>query len=173
MAWQAVTDKQWALIREQLPERPKRMKGGRPRADDRQCFEGVLWILWTGAPWSELPKRYGAKSTVHRRLTEWADSGVLLDLWRAFLDQLDGRKKVCWDECFIDGMFITAKKGARWSGRRNEARAQSSWFWPMARVLRSEYTWRRRPRRREHSWSRRCGTGASADAVPSAAGLGG
>ncbi len=148
MAWRAVTDKQWALIREQLPKRPRRKKGGRPPADDRRCFEGILWMLWTGAPWSELPQRYGAKSTVHRRLMEWAESGALLDMWRAFLDQLDDRKKVRWDECFIDGMFIAAKKGARWSGRRKEAREHSSWFWPMARVLRSEYMWRRLPPRK-------------------------
>ena len=148
MAWRAVTDKQWALIREQLPKRPRRKKGGRPPADDRKCFEGILWILWTGAPWSELPERYGARGTVHRRLKEWAEGETLLDMWRAFLDQLDDRKKVRWDECFVDGMFITAKRGVCWSGRPSAARERSSWYWPMARVLRSEYTWRRLPPRR-------------------------
>ena len=148
MAWRAVTDKQWELIKEQLPRPKRRKKGGRPPADDRKCFEGILWILWTGAPWSELPERDGAKSTAHRRLKEWAESDVLLNMWRAFLDQLDDGKKVRWDECFIDGMFITAKKGARWSGRLKEARERSSWYWPMARVLRSEYMWRRLPPRR-------------------------
>jgi transposase len=148
MAWRAVTDKQWELIKAELPRPKRRKKGGRPPADDRKCFEGILWILWTGAPWSELPERYGPKSTVHRRLKQWAESDVLLNMWRAFLDQLDDRKKVRWDECFIDGMFITAKKGVRWSGRLKEAREQSSWYWPMARVLRSEYTWRRLPRRK-------------------------
>ena len=155
MTWRAVTDKPWELIKEQRPQRKRRTKGGRPPADDRQCFEGILWILWTGAPWSELPAKYGAKSTVHRRLTAWAASDVLLNLWRAFLDQLDDRQKVRWDDCFIDGMFIPAKKGVHWLGRRKEARAQSSWYWPMARVLRSEYTWRRLPPRRSNSWSRR------------------
>ena len=52
-----------------------------------------------------------SKSTVHRRLMAWAQSGVLLDLWRALLDQLDDRQKLKWDECFIDGMFIPAKEG--------------------------------------------------------------
>ena len=155
MTWRAVTDKQWEFIKEQLPRCKRRTKGGRPPADDRKCFEGILWILWTGAPWSELPARYGAKSTVHRRLTAWAESEVLLTMWRAFLDQLDDRQKVRWDECFIDGMFITAKRGVRWSGRRKEAREQSSWYWPMARVLRSEYMWRRLPLRRSNSLSRR------------------
>lgn len=148
MAWRAVTDRQWELIKEQLPRRKRGTKGGRPLADYRKCFEGILWILWSGAPWSELPERYGSESTVHRRLKAWADSGVLLEMWRAFLDQLDDRKKVRWDECFIDGMFITAKRGVHWSGRLKGAREQSSWYWPMARVLRSEYTWRRLPRRR-------------------------
>jgi transposase len=117
MAWRAVTDQQWELMKEPLPRRKRLTKGGRPPADDRQGFEGILWILWTGAPWSELPARHGAKSTVHRRLSEWAAADVLLNLWRAFLDHLDDRQKVRWDECFIDGMFITAKKGVRWSGR--------------------------------------------------------
>ena len=103
MAWRAVTDKQWELIKAELPRLKRRKKGGRPPADDRKCFEGILWILWTGAPWSELPERYGSKSTVHRRLKEGVEGDVLLKMWRAFLDQLDDRKKVRWDECFIVG----------------------------------------------------------------------
>jgi hypothetical protein len=43
------------------------------------------------------------------------------------------------DACFIAGMFMRAKKGAHWSGRRKAARAHSVWYWPMARVLRSAY----------------------------------
>ena len=155
MTWRAVTDEHWERIRERLPQRERSWKGGRPPANNRKCFEGILWILWTGAPWSELPARYGSKSTVHRRLTEWAESAVLLDMWRAFLDQLDDGKKVKWDECFIDGMFITAKKGVRWSGRLREAREQSLWYWPMAQVLRSEYMWSRCPGRKSSSLSRR------------------
>src|SRR5215213_8081311 len=98
MAWRAVTDKQWKLIEAQLPRRKRSRCGGRPPLSDRQCFEGILWILWTGAPWSELPPRYGSKSAVHRRLSGWAESGVLLNLWRAFLDQLTtkwGQKPLC------------------------------------------------------------------------------
>ena len=125
MAWRSLTDKQWDLIKEHLPKRPPSKKGGRPPADDRKCFEGILWILWTGAPWSELPEKYGAKSTVNNRLKEWAENDVLLNLWRAFLNQLSDQQKVKWDECFIDGMFVRAKKGAQWSGRLKAAREQS------------------------------------------------
>ncbi|MDQ3797476.1 MAG: transposase [Pseudomonadota bacterium] len=53
MAWRAVTDEQWALMKEQLPQRKRCVPGGSPPADDRKCFEGMLWILWAGAPWRE------------------------------------------------------------------------------------------------------------------------
>jgi transposase len=101
MAWRAVSDKQWKLIEARLPKRKPNSKGGRPPLSDRQCFEGILWILWTGAPWSELPDRYGSKSAVHSRLCEWAGSGVLLNLWRAFLDQLNDARKIRWRASFL------------------------------------------------------------------------
>ncbi|PYS87899.1 MAG: DDE transposase, partial [Acidobacteria bacterium] len=107
-----MTDKQWKLIEAQLLKRKRNPRGGRPPLADRRCFEGLLWILWPGAPWSELPGRYGSKTAGHRRLSRWAESGGLLDLWRAFLDQLNDRKKIRWNECFVDGLFVTAKKGA-------------------------------------------------------------
>jgi hypothetical protein len=38
--------------------------------------------------------------------------GFLLHVWRAFLDQFNDVKKIRWYECCVDGMFVTAKKGA-------------------------------------------------------------
>ena len=111
MAWRKFTEEQWQAIKKELPEAEPKPQGGRPRADDRQCFEGILWIVWTGAPWSELPERYGKPSTVHRRLCQWAQSGVLLNLWRAFLSQLDEQGMIRWNQCFVDGTFVPAKKG--------------------------------------------------------------
>lgn len=48
--------------------------------DDLRCFERILSILWTGAPWSELRKRYGSPTTCWRRMKEWEASGVLIQL---------------------------------------------------------------------------------------------
>lgn len=61
MSWRKLTDIQREKISEHLPVRKKSPKGGRPPTDNKKCFEGILWILWTGAPWSELPNRYGSK----------------------------------------------------------------------------------------------------------------
>lgn len=88
---------------------PKRSGGGFDRiclvrSDDRVeavrgpiravVSRGILWILWTGAPWSELPPRYGSATTSWRRLREWEENEVLLALWRAFLTHLDDRQKL-------------------------------------------------------------------------------
>jgi transposase len=148
MAWRGVTDLQWLVIREHLPKPRSYPRGGRPRIDDRKCLEGVLWILWTGAPWSELPPRYGSATTCWRRLKEWEESGVLLNQWRALLAELNDEQKLRWDECFADGTFAPAKKGGSWSGRPRGERERSLWFWSMARVLRSEHTWTPRARGR-------------------------
>ena len=149
MTWRKLSDEQWQKIKEQLPApQKKKPKGGRPAAEDRRCFEGILWILWTGAQWSELPRRYGPKSTVHDRLQRWTREGILEKLWRAFLAQLQEREQIRWDECFVDGTFVPAKKGGAKSAKPSGARARSLWYWVMARVLRWAFPWRRHPRRK-------------------------
>ena len=172
MAWLGLTDRQWEEVRKHLPERKPNPLGGRPPADDRLCFEGILWILWTGAPWSELPPRYGKRSTVHVRLKVWTENGTLENLWRAFLTQLNDQAHIRWNECFLDGTFFSAKKGGSKSARQSGARDRSLWYWLMAKVLRSEFTWTRRPRRKSNSPKsrlRRSGSDASAPVVPALA----
>jgi transposase len=140
--WQAITDKQWRAIESRLPKTSRSGREKTSTLDDRRYFEGALWVLWNGAPWSKLPECYGSKHTVQRRLSQWAATGVLLDLWRSYLDQIDDYQRAKWDECFIDGIFITYREGVNWEGRLRQAREQSVWYRPMAWVLRSEYTWK-------------------------------
>ena len=133
MAWRGLTKQQWDATRPHLPTSKPSGRGGRPRVEDRRCFEGILWILWTGAQWSELPRRYSSPSTCWRRLKHWEKTGILLKLWRAFLAQLNDREKLRWDECFADGSFVPAKRGDPKSARPSGVRAQSGWWWSMAR----------------------------------------
>jgi transposase len=133
-----LTDEQWSKIEPLIPKRPKNPKGGRPWADDRACFEGILWILKTGARWKDLPAEYPHPSTCWRRLRQWYEDDVLKDMWRAFLSELDHEGILEWDEVFVDGSFFPAKKGARESGRPSGERERSAWYWSMARVFLSE-----------------------------------
>ena len=38
-----LTDEQWFLMANLFPTQPPSAKGGRPRADTRDCVEGILW----------------------------------------------------------------------------------------------------------------------------------
>src|SRR4029077_8892480 len=147
--WHGFTDEQLERIESDLPRRRENLGGGRPWANDRRALEGILWILLTGSQWSELPRdRYPIASTCWRRLKEWEEDSTLKNLWRAFLGQLNEQQRVRWDECFADGTFVAAKKGAQKSAKLRGERVRSLWFWQMARVLRSEFSWRRLRRRK-------------------------
>jgi transposase len=112
MTWRAVTETPWERMDAQLPPRHPHRRGGRPRLSDRQGFEGMLWMLWTGAPWSERPVQYGSKSAVHSRLAAWATNGVRLHVWRALLAQRNNAQKLRWNACCVAGIGVTAKTGA-------------------------------------------------------------
>ena len=63
-----LTDEQWLVLGPLLPDPPKRADGrGRPWRDAREVLNGVLWVLRTGAPWRDLPRRYPPYQTCHRR----------------------------------------------------------------------------------------------------------
>jgi len=127
-----LTEKQWRKIEPLLPKMRSR---GRPWRKNREVLEGILWILRTGARWIDLPERYPSPSTCWRRLKAWEDQGVWLKIWRAFLGELDERGRIRWGECFLDGSFSAAKKGAKVSGRPKRARGQSLWWWQTAKVF--------------------------------------
>ena len=137
-----LTDAQWTRISRLLPKPKPAPKGGRPRADDRACMEGILWVLRTGARWRDVPPKYGSATTCWRRLGEWEKAEVWLSLWRAFLKDLDEAAQLDWSEAFMDGTFAPAKKGALASARHARVRGQSLWYWSTARVFLSECTFR-------------------------------
>ena len=106
-----LTDKQWSQIEPHLPKQKKNKKGGRPLADNRKVFEGILWVLWTGSPWGQMPEEYASPATCWRRLKRWQEQGIFQKLWKKFLSQLNKKDKIKWEECFIDGTFVQAKGG--------------------------------------------------------------
>jgi transposase len=144
-----LTDEQWEKISKYLPK-PKRRsrKGGRPPIDNRHVFEGLLWVLRSGARWKDLPESYPSASTCWRRLVEWEDEGIWLTAWRAFLAELDDKGQLDWAETFADGSFSPAKKGGCASERPNVERVQSGWWWQAAKEFLWGTTWTRHPRRK-------------------------
>jgi transposase len=137
-----VSDVQWEKIRKFIPERKRSPRGGRPPADNRACLEGILWVLRSGARWRDLPERYPSPSTCWRRLVEWEGEGVLLEIWQSFLDTLDERGLLDWDEVFVDASFSPAKKGAKESVKLSVEKVRSGWWWQMVK----EFHWHAGPK---------------------------
>ena len=138
-------DEQWAIVAPLLPKAVRRADGkGRPRVDDRAILNGILWVLRTGAAWHDMPNRYPAYQTCHRRFQEWVEKGIFEEVLRMLVKDVKERGGLDLTECFIDGSFVIAKKGATgWekpSGahlpwRSVPGRVQSSWQWQMAPVF--------------------------------------
>ena len=83
-----LSDAEWARIEPLLP--PERGHWGRPSVNNRQILNGMVWILRTGAPWRDLPERYGPWNTVYTRFYRWSRSGQLQTILEALSDgQLD------------------------------------------------------------------------------------
>ena len=106
-----VTDKEWRFIRKCLSKLPPPKHPGRPRALDRNLFDGIMWVLNTGSQWKELPEEYPAKSSCHKRFQTWSSDGSWTRLRKALVRRLIRKKRLGIQEGFIDGSFIKAKKG--------------------------------------------------------------
>ena len=74
-----ISDEQWERIKEMFP----RAKTRRPGKDSRLIFNAILWIVSSGAPWRDLPERFGSWKTVYSRFCKWRDEGTL---FRVFED---------------------------------------------------------------------------------------
>jgi hypothetical protein len=69
----------------------------------------------------------------------WVQAGVFEQVLRALVQDLKERGNLDLSECFIDGSFVIAKKGATGWARPSGAKARNSWQWQTALVFLSPY----------------------------------
>ena len=139
-----LTDEQWAALEPHLP--PQRSATGRPAKDHRTVVEAILWRLRTGAPWRDLPERYGPWQTVYSRFRRWQRAGVWARVLAALQAEADARGELDWSLHFVDGTTVRAhphaagaKKGAatRPSAARGAGSRPSSTSAPSGAASRS------------------------------------
>jgi transposase len=103
-----LTNRQWEKLEPLLPK----SRRGRPREDDRRIVNGILWVLRTGAPWRDLPERYGPWSTVHTRFRRWREAGVWEAILAAVQSEADEVGELDWEVHFVDGSVVRAHQHA-------------------------------------------------------------
>jgi transposase len=80
--------------------------------DHRRILNGILWLLRTGAPWRDLPERYGPWQTVASRFYRWRQAGLWDRLFAAVQQQADAAGHLDWGLHFVDGTIIRAHQHA-------------------------------------------------------------
>ncbi len=109
-----VSDELWAVLQPLLPVHVNthRFGGGRPRVSDRQCADGIFYVLRTGCQWKALDQTdLCAGSTAHDRYQEWVAAGVFLKLWQVGVDRFDELKGIDWEWVSMDGAMTKAPLG--------------------------------------------------------------
>ena len=105
-----LTDEQWALVEPHLPASNART--GRPASDRRTLLNAIFWILVTGAPWRDLPERFGPWQTVYDHFRKWRQSGVFAAIIEALQVKLDNNGYIDWEMWCVDGSNVRAARAA-------------------------------------------------------------
>jgi transposase len=111
-----LSDAEWRLVEPLLPGR-KNPTGRIPR-NNRQVLNGMFYVLRTGCPWRDVPRKYGPWQTVYNRFREWRRKGVIDSIVEAFLKMLDERGEVGWDLWCIDGSNVRAARCAAGAAKK-------------------------------------------------------
>ena len=75
-----LTDAEWNSIEPLLPNKSRGVK----RVDDRRVLNGIFWRMRAGAPWADIPERYGPHTTCYNRFNRWRKAGI----WDRLMDAI-------------------------------------------------------------------------------------
>ena len=140
-----LSDEEWALVEPVVPK--QRVGGrGRPPKSNREMLNGMMWILRTGAPWRDLPERFGPWQSVYHYFNQWRKQGVFDHVLEALQIRLDEKGYIDWDLWCVDGSSIrasraaagaskkvgvatgTSRKTTHWAARVADSAASSTWL---------------------------------------------
>lgn len=110
-----IEDDVWERLEPLLRDPPRRTRNaGRKRYPARACLEGILYLLFTGGRYVDLPRELGFPSgeTCRRRLHEWMGKGVWTRALAMLVAELDAAGKIDWSRVVVDASIVDAKKGA-------------------------------------------------------------
>jgi len=135
-----LTDEQWAKIKDLCPSNGER---GERWSDHRTILNGMFGRLRTGAPWRDIPERYGPWKTVYARFHRYRREGMLDRIMETLQVRLDAAGLIDWDLWCVDGSNVRAtraaagagKKGGpknppttRWAAQEADSAAKSTWL---------------------------------------------
>jgi transposase len=125
-----LTNAPWERLKPLLP--PQTPKTGRPAVDHHRMLNGMLWVLRPGAPWHDMPERYGSWRTVASRFYRWQKAGVFQPRCDTRKQPADAAGRLDWQSHFRASTSVRAhqhaagaKKGLRKPRREAAAKMAS------------------------------------------------
>ena len=109
--FKGLTDEQWNLIEPHIPFKWGIQHKGNPPLHPRKPMNTILWILFTGARWSDVPKgdQWASKTCAHKWLGIWMESGVLEKVLKALQEIGVIIKALDLSRLSVDGFFSPEK----------------------------------------------------------------
>jgi transposase len=106
-----LTDFEWRVIKPLLPNKPRGVR----RVDERRVLNGIFWVLRSGAPWRDLPERYGPRTTCSSTLVHapivLADKAYDADRIRELIQgqgatpNISPKRNRRWKPCFSKRLY--------------------------------------------------------------------
>ncbi|NCL73370.1 IS5 family transposase [Rhodococcus sp. YH1] len=116
-----LTDVQWARL---APLLPCAKKNGRPpKWTKRQLIDGIRWRIRVGAPWRDVPDRYGPWQTVYGLFRRWQRDGVWAQVLTGLQTIADAAGEVVWDVS-VDSAIMRAHQHAAGARRDGDEQAE-------------------------------------------------
>jgi transposase len=114
-----LTDAQWAVLEPLLPRGKK--PGRRRKYTRRQLIDGIRWRVRRGAPWRDVPARYGAWQSGCGLFRRWRRDGTWRRVVTALQARADAAGLITW-EVSVDSTVVRAHQHAAGARKRGTCR---------------------------------------------------
>jgi transposase len=122
-----LSDQQWNRLALLLPH-PRHHGGrGRPLEDHRRVVNGILWRLHTGAPWRDIPERYGPWQSVYTRFRRWRRDGTWAKALTQLLEERERHGDLGRSLWLVDATIIRASRAAGGAKKKSGRGSESRW----------------------------------------------
>ncbi|MFD5815683.1 IS5 family transposase [Streptomyces sp. NPDC127038] len=114
-----LTDGQWAQLKPLLPQGKK--PGRPPTWTRRQLVDGIRWRTRTGAPWRDVPERYGPWDRVYDLFRRWQRGGTWKRIFVQLQAEADAKGLITWDVS-VDSTVARAHQHAAGARKKGHCR---------------------------------------------------
>lgn len=124
MTRQEISDEVWVALEPLMPAPSGR---SRPWTDHRLAIEGMVWKCRTGAPWRDVPERFGRWNSIYKRFVRWANDGTWEMLLSQVQKQSDAAEALDWITSIDSTITRVHQHGATLPRESRDASRTGGW----------------------------------------------